>query len=239
MGADDGHWILYRRSVATGRAIVEGPSHKDIEFTGEHDGSHPLLMPVTDNNMIAAAKDSPLRFRLAPVLVDLSKLSREEVMDRHPETYAVMAKELEREGKLRPFSVAAGEKISDPRNYVFIDYSAMLRDAALTVTIRLKDRKQYSSDLGRGDFAIARSGYVRTTVELPPETSRDRIAGISFECRVVPPPRGESPVHSGECILGGVSKVFQLRSDYTPGTRFWWTSDPVILSTGTGIDFPQ
>ena len=44
-------------------------------------------MPVTDNNMIAAAKDSPLRFRLAPVLVDLSKSSREEVMDRHPVTY--------------------------------------------------------------------------------------------------------------------------------------------------------
>jgi hypothetical protein len=36
-------------------------------------------------------------------------------MDRHPETYAVMAKELERENKLRPFGAVAGEKISDPR----------------------------------------------------------------------------------------------------------------------------
>jgi hypothetical protein len=228
---------VYRRSVATGRAIVQGPNHKDVEFTGEHDGSHPLLMPVTDNNMIAAAKDSPLRFRLAPVLVDLSKLSREDVMDRHPVTYAVMGKELAREGKLRPFGVAAGEKISDPRNYLFVDYSAMLRDAALTVTVRMSDGKQYSSDLGRGDIAIARSGYVRTTVELPPETIRTRIAGISFECRVVPPPKGESPVHSGQCILGGVSKIFQLRPDYTPGPRFWWMEQPVTLATGTGVAF--
>ena len=228
---------VYRRSTASGQGIVQGPNHKDVEFTGDHDGSHPLLMPVTDNNMIAAAKDSPLRFRLAPVLVDLSNLSREEVMDRHPVTYSVMAKELAREGKLRPFGVAAGENISDPRNYVFVDYSAMLTDAALTVTVRLLDGKQYSSDLGRGDIAIARSGNVRTTIELPPGTDRNRIAGISFECRVVPPPKGESPSHSGQCILNGVSKVFQLRSDYTPGTRFWWTTQPVMLTTGTGVSY--
>ena len=61
---------VYKRSLATGIATVQGPGHKEVEFKGTHEGQHPLLMPVTDNNMIAEAKDSPLQFRLAPVLVD-------------------------------------------------------------------------------------------------------------------------------------------------------------------------
>jgi hypothetical protein len=228
---------VYRRSTATGRAIVQAPGHKEVEFTGDHDGSHPLLMPVTDNNMIAGAKDSPLRFRLAPILVDLSRASRETVMDRYPVTYAVMAKELEREGKLRPFGVAAGEKISDPRNYLFVDYSATLTDAAITVTVRTSDGKLFASDLGRGDIAIARSEYVRTTVELPPGTTPDKISGISFECRVVPPPKGEPPAHSGQCVLGNVSKMFFLAKDYTPGKTLWSTNEPVTMAAGTGVAF--
>jgi hypothetical protein len=228
---------VYRRSTATGRAIVQGPNHKEVEFSGELDGSHPLLMPVTNNNMIGEAKDSPLRFRLAPVLVDLSKSSRENVMDSNPFTYVVMGKELAREGKLRPFGVAAGEKISDPRNYLFVDYAATLTDATLTVTVRTADGKQYSSDLGRNDIAIGRSGHVRTTVELPPGTTRSQIAGISFDCRVAPPANDDTVAHSGQCALGEVSKVFQLRSDYTPLNRFWWMTQPVTLATGTGIAF--
>ncbi|HYP06037.1 MAG TPA: hypothetical protein VER03_07350 [Bryobacteraceae bacterium] len=228
---------VYRRSVATGQGIVQGPGHKDVEFTGQHDGSHPLLMPVTDNNMVAEAKDSPLRFRPAPVLVDLSVVSREDVMDRHPFTYVVMGKELLREGKLRPFGVAAGEKISDPRNYLFVDYSATLSDASMTVSVRTKDGRLHSSDFGRSDVAIDRSGHVRTTVELPPKTSREDIDEIAFQCRVAQPARGETVAHSGQCVLHGVAKVFQLRSDYTPLPRFWWMTQPVTMRTGAGMAY--
>lgn len=228
---------VYRRSLKSGAAIVQGPGHADAEFKGAHDGGHPLLMPVTDNNMIAGAKDSPLQFRPAPVVVDLTAESREQVMDRHPVTYEVMSKELAREGKLRPFGVSAGEKISDPRNYLYIDYSAALSNAALTVLVRLADGKVYSSDLGRADIAISRNGYVRTTVELPPGTDLGSIKEFLFECRVAPAPRGEPVAHSGTCTLDRVVEVFRLQADYTPGKSIWSLSEPVTFSTGRGVSF--
>jgi hypothetical protein len=228
---------VYRQPPGGARAIVQGPGHQDVEFTGAYDGTHPLLMPVTDNNMIAGAKDSPLAFRLAPVLVDLTVASREEIMDRHPETYAVMGKELERENKLRPFGVAAGEKISDPRNYLFVDYSAHLTNAAVTVAVQTTDGQIYASDFGRGDVAIHRDGNVRTTVELPAGAKREQIAGISFECRVVPPAKGETWAHSGSCVIDRVPKVFLLKDDYTPGPSILSRRDAVTLRTGRGASF--
>jgi hypothetical protein len=235
---------VYRRALQSGKAIVQGPGHKDIEFTGEYDTTHPLLMPVTDNNMIAEGKDSPLRFRPAVEVVDLSDASREEVMDRHPETYAVMAKELEREGKLRPFGVAAGEKISDPRNYLFVDFAGVVQDATITVTVQLSNGQTYSSDLGRLGFAVtkdalSRAGAARTTIELPPGTLPTNIARLVFDCRVAPAPRNEPMAHSGRCEVRRVAKVFMLRPDYTPGKSFWWVNKSVTLSTGAGVAFNQ
>jgi hypothetical protein len=229
---------VYKRFTKAGTATIQAKDHVETAFTGEHDHSHPLLMPVTDNNMIAAAsKDSTLQFRLAPVLVDLSKASREQVMDQFPVTYEVMVKELEREGKLRPFGIAAAEKISTPRNYVFVDYQASLTNAALTVLARTKDGKLYTSDLGRGDIAIARDGYVRTTIELPPGSTPADIDEIAFECRVPPPGKNDVVAHSGSCVLDGVSKIFFLQEDYSPGKSFWSLTKPATIPTGRGIAY--
>lgn len=229
---------VYKRFTKSGSATIQARNHIETAFTGAHDGNHPLLMPVTNNNMIAeASKESPLQFRLAPVLVDLTKASREDVMDRFPITYEVMSKELEREDKLRPFATIAGEKISAPRNYIFVDYHATLTNAALTVLARTKDGNVYASDLGRGDIAIARDGYVRTTIELPPGSSPADVAEFLFECRVPPPGRNDTVAHSGSCSLQGVSKVFFLQDDYSPGKSFLSSERPVIIPTGRGISY--
>jgi hypothetical protein len=228
---------VYRRSMKSGTAIVQGPDHVDMEFKGGHDGDHPMLMPVTDNNMIAEAKDSALQFRLAPIFVDLSRSSREQIMDRNPITYEVMVKELDREGKLRPFGVVDGEKVSDPRNYLFVDYAAKLTQAALTVAVRLDDGSVYASDFGRGDIAIHRDGHVRTTVELPPGIAASRVKDLIFECRVLPPSKGAPWPHSGTCQIQAVTKVFLLQRDYIPGRSLWSTDKAVTLSTGRGISF--
>jgi hypothetical protein len=53
-----------------------------------------------------------------PEPMDLSRHSREELMDRHPWTYRIMAQELLREGKI---SEAGGHMIRDPRDYVYIE----------------------------------------------------------------------------------------------------------------------
>jgi hypothetical protein len=230
---------VYKRFIKSGTATVQGPKHVETEFKGKLEGKHPLLMPVTDNNMIAGAESSPLQFRLAPVLVDLSAASREQLMDRYPITYEVMAKELIRESKLRPFGVAAGEKISDPRNYLYVDYAANLTDSAMIASARLKDGSVFASDLGRSDISISRSGYVRTTIELPPGTHPTTIASIDFHCRVAPPPRNEPVAHSGSCTLQEVPAVFQLREDYTPGKIIWRMRETVTLPAGRGISFAQ
>jgi hypothetical protein len=148
-----------------------------------------------------------------------------------------MAKELEREGKLRPFGVVAAEKISTPRNYIFVDYHASLNNAALTVLAHTKEGNIYASDLGRGDFAIARDGYVRTTVELPPGSTPGSIAEFIFECRVPPPGKNDTAAHSGSCNLHGVSKVFFLDDDYSPGKSFWSLNQPAAIPTGRALAY--
>jgi hypothetical protein len=207
----DIEYVYEKRSSG---AIVQGPGHKDVEFTGPYYGDHPLLMPVTDNNMIAGAADSPLRFQIAPVLVDLSSASRESVMDRYPATYTAMSKELEREGKLRPFGTVDGEKISDQRNYLFIDYRAHHRTSRFSVSAGLKDDRAFASDLGRFDFAIGRDGTVRTTVELPPETKPSDISFIGFTCLAAE--SDKQLAHDGLCTLDEVNRVFFLSKEGRP-----------------------
>jgi hypothetical protein len=228
--------IEYVYRVGPQGAIVQGRNHVDLPFNGKYEGRHPLLMPVTNNNMIGPAEDSPLRFQLAPVLVDLSTSSREAVMDAEPLTYAVMAKELEREGKLRPFGTVQGENVSDVRNYAFFEYKGTHDRSALTVTAALKDGRVFASDLGRLDYAIGRNGWVRTTVELPPGTKVSDIETIGFQCIVAPPAKqGEALAHSGTCVLERFSKIFFLDEQYRPGKSLLRLDKPVTIPTGQSI----
>lgn len=209
------------------KATIQARDHKEIDFTGKRDGAHPLLIPVTDNNMVAGDETSSVRYQIAPVLVDLTNHSREYVMDENPITYQVMVKELVRERKLRPFGIVDGEKISDPRNYLFVDYRAANIGGALAVEVRLKKESRWlSSSLGRTDYAIARNGWVRTTIELPPGTKADQIAEIGFEC-VVPPKE-----HSGTCRLETVDKAFFL-----DGSPVFSMCTPVDVPTGQSVTF--
>lgn len=220
------------RVMPDGRAIVQGPEHKNIEFAGGYEGSHPLLMPVTNNNMIGEAKDSPLRFQPAPVLVDLRHASRETVMDTNPATYSAMAKELLREGKYRAFGTAEGQKISDVRNYAYIDYLASHTRSGMTAMVALRDGRVFSSDLGVADYAIMRDGWVRTTVELPPGTKPDAIASIGFAC-IVPP----KVTAAGTCRLERVAKAFFLEPSYRPGKSWFSLDKSATIPTGQAVLF--
>lgn len=216
-------------------AIVQGPDHKDLEFTGPYAGFHPILMPVTNNNMVAAGKNTGMRFQLAPELVSLSGSSREAVMDAHPATYEAMAKELEREGKLRPFGTVNGQTISDVRNYLFIEYQATHDDSALTALVALKDDRLFSGDIGRAEYAIGREGWVRTTVELPPRVRPGQIAAIGFQCIVAPSSgRARSPV-SGVCRLEQVRLAFFLDRRYRPGKPLFSIPRSFTIPAGQSI----
>src|SRR5262249_54636445 len=150
---------------------IQAKDHREIPFDGKYDGLHPVLIPSTRNNMVSGQGRSEIRYQIAPVLVDLHEHSREEVMDRYPWSYRVMAQELEREAKLRTFGTVRGETISDPRNYLYVDLKLANRTSSLGIAVRLKGESIWrSSHLGRADYGITRSGWVRSTVELPPGT---------------------------------------------------------------------
>ena len=93
-------------------AMIQARGHNDAAFTGPFEGDHPLLVPVTQNNMVAGEGPTPVRYNPVPMLVDLSAVARESVMDQNPITWRVMAQELIRESKLRADGSVEGENAS-------------------------------------------------------------------------------------------------------------------------------
>jgi hypothetical protein len=71
-----------------GRVLSEefqGPRHEVPPFRGRHEGRHPLLWVSTDNNMVSESGPTTIRYALAPERADLKDVSREAIMDRHPD----------------------------------------------------------------------------------------------------------------------------------------------------------
>jgi hypothetical protein len=50
--------VEYVYRAFSGRATIQAEGHKEVEFRQQRDGTHPLLMPVNDNNMIREARVS-------------------------------------------------------------------------------------------------------------------------------------------------------------------------------------
>ena len=224
---------VYRLDVKTGKAIIQTRDHKDVEFDGRREGGHPLLIPVTDNNMVAGEVPSAVRYQIAPVLVDLKDHSREQVMDDDPVMYRVAAKELEREKKLRAFGTVDAQKISDPRNYAVVEARVAVRTAGVVTMFRRKDEAVWRmSTIGRMDYSVDRSGWIRTTVELPPGTKPADIAEVGFSCAVMPDATTKRLADTGSCRVDAVSKVFFLDEEYRPGASFWSRAEAFDVPPG-------
>lgn len=208
-------------------ATIQTASHKETLFRGKREGTHPVLITATDNNNVADDAVSEVRYQIPPVLADLSAHSREQVMDEHPFSYLVMAKEMEREHKLRPYGTVADQNIGDLRNYLYFEANVVNHDSAVGVLVRLRnDARWFTGHVGRADYAITRDGWVRTTVELPPGTKAAQIAEIGFECMV------DGKKVAGSCEVLAVSKCFFLDVGYQPATNVWSSTDAIRIPTG-------
>lgn len=214
------------------RTLIQTRDHKDVPFQGKYEGRHPLLAVVTDNNMVDGVGTSAVRYQLAPIVVDLGHTSREQVMDDHPITYQISARELEREGKLRKFGFVEGNKISQPENYLTLEMRIFNKDTRLAVLVRLEGENFWrSSNLGTHEMAIERSGWVRTAMELPPATQPAQVAEIAFQCL---PERTFDG--AGGCRVEALSKMFFLESTGHPGRNFWqprMDRGPWVIAPGT------
>ena len=184
------------------RATMQGRGHQEVEFNGQREGAHPLMIPVTDNNMVSGEATSAIRYQIAPVEIDLTHHSRELIIDENPLAYRVMSQELLREGKLRPFGVVDGNKVSDPR---------------------------------REDYAMERSGWVRTTVELPPGTRANQVDEIGFLCVVV---RTKDAIPTaGACRVDELSKAFKLDTNYVPGKSIFHHEGAAEIPSGQMVSW--
>lgn len=194
--------IEYIYRVEAKGTFIQAKGHQDIRYEGEFIGKHPLLVPVTLNNMVAPGK-SIMRFQMLPEEVVLDNHSREVVMDQHPWTYAIASKEMIREGRIN--------EIRDPRNYLYIEAKIRNQNSRVAFKTKLVTESHWRTS-HRGDIkmAIERNGWVRATIELPPNTSSKQIAEFGYDC--LREKEGVEPVCTAESI-----KAFFLTPDYVPG----------------------
>ncbi|MBM3764972.1 MAG: response regulator [Acidobacteria bacterium] len=197
------------------KALIQSREHKEIEFTGPFEGNHPLLIPVTENNMVAGEGPSKVRYQPAPVFVDLSSASRETVMDANPQTWKIMTAELVRENKLRAYGEERGETISDPRNYLYIESNVRPGKAAIAFAVKHANGQYFYSHKGRTKDAINRDGWVRSTIELPPGTKAADLRSIQPLCVYLANTPSDFP-----CGPATIEYLFFLGPDMLPAKTF-------------------
>ncbi|MCX7603822.1 MAG: response regulator [Bryobacteraceae bacterium] len=215
---------VYRVWPGTGgaprRTLIQTREHQDVPYDGPYFGLHPLLEPVTDNNMVepAARPGGSLRFQLAPVLAEAGAGSRERMMDAEPFTYEIACKELEREGKIRPAgSWFEGEKIADPRRYFVAEFHTETENAAVQFLYRLRGEAIWrGSALGIAKNFIERDGWVRTAVELPEGRTPADIGEIAFECLSRRDLERQPVPKNGRCRIAHTGRAFSFDARCRP-----------------------
>jgi hypothetical protein len=180
-----------------------------------------------------------MRFAPRPLPFGEFDASREEMMDRHPWTYRVMADEMIREGKIIE-ERKPGTQINDLRNYVYFDIESVQMDGALSVAVKLKgDPVWRTSDWGVANYKIDRSGVFRTTALLPKRARLEEIERIAVRCDVRGDPKTKfevSQIAYAYCDLRAINKIFVLDDDYQPGASLKLNFQPMKIRFGEMIE---
>ncbi|HEX2491280.1 MAG TPA: hypothetical protein VHR27_17850 [Blastocatellia bacterium] len=237
----DIEWVCETRISPEGEAktIFQGANHQNTQFAGKLEADHPLMFDATVNNNFSEHGQSEMRFAPRPLPFDARKAAREEVMDRHPWTYQVMADEMIREGKITE-ERKPGQAINDLRNYVYFDIRSNQTGAALSVAVKLKgDPVWRASDWGIANYRIDRSGNFRTTALLPKRARLEEIERVVARCDVKGDPRTQpelSQVPSASCDLRSINKIFVLDDHYMPGEPLKLSFRPLRIGSGEMVE---
>lgn len=202
------------------RTLIQTREHQDVPYDGPWFGLHPMLVPVTDNNMVEPVGAPPPgpRFQLAPMLISLDHGSREIVMDQEPFTYEVACKEVAREQKIRPPGQwFDGEKIADPRRYFIAEFQTESRNAAVQLLYRFRgENLWHGSSLGIGRNFIERDGWVRTALELPEGRSAAEIGEFAFQCLSRRDLEKQPVPKDGACRVRALGRLFSTDARCRP-----------------------
>lgn len=238
----DIEWVIETRlekKIGVPSSTFQGVNHVTTIFSGRTEGDHPLLRVASDNNNFSDVGVTGVRFTLNPIEVDLSRSSREDVMDKYPWTWQVMAEEMLREGKLTD-ERTLGKRIADLRNYLYLDAESEQKNGgAISFAVKLKnDPVWYNSDQGIGSYRIDRSGFYRTTIRLPRRIKPDEIERVAVACGLPGNPRSEEEnqkASTARCELKSVNKIFLLDDQFQPAAPLPIRLRPVSVSFGTTV----
>lgn len=206
---------------STARETFQGVDHAILPFRGPRAGRHPLLWVSTDNNMFSDSGPDAIRFAPAPEMATLTNVSREVVMDANPWTYALMAAELRREGRIDPDARPGSAKVPDVRQFAYIEACGEADRAAFAFDVAADGPgglEWHASDRGDARFRIARSGCIRAAVPLRPGTRPEDLRGIRLRAYTRPARDGEAvlPPGTGRVTLRRLNTVFMLDAAYRP-----------------------
>jgi hypothetical protein len=225
------------------RAVFQGKDHVVTAFAGRHEGRHPVMHVVTENNMLSDHGPRTPRVALAPVPFSLEGVSREAVMDAHPWTYDVSAAEVRREGRVVDGAVPGSKRIPDPRRFVFLEACGRVTDARLAFDVGLPAPQGglswYASDAGGPGFRIARGGCFRTGVALPAGVTVSDVRALRLRAHTRPKRRGEAPLPrgAGSARIERVNRFFGLGADDRPqSSLFSWAGGSELAPDGPPLE---
>jgi len=221
-----------------GRIVAEqfqGPGHEVPPFTGRHDARHPLLWVSTDNNMVSESGPTEIRYAPAPERFDLTNVSREAVMDRHPWSYALASEEMKRERKIADEG-PGHNTIPDPRRFVYLEACGEVGRSALAFAVDVRGT-WIASDRGLPQYRIVRDGCFRAAIPLPPGTSARDITGLRARAFRRAAAAGQPAPPADPVRLTRVNTVFMLDESYRPGPPLLhWRGDATLAADGPPFD---
>jgi hypothetical protein len=226
---------------AAGKVVAEefqGRGHEVPAFHGRHDARHPLLWVSTDNNMVSESGASTIRYAPAPERFDLTNVSREVVMDRHPWSYALASEEMKREAKIADEG-PGHNTIPDPRRFVYIEACGEVGDAALAFAVEVRNAWT-ASDRGVREYRIVRDGCFRAAIPLPAGARASDVQAFRAAAYTPAPSKGQPAARpKGPVILRRVNTVFMLDERYQPGPPIvHWQGTAAIVADGPPFDLP-
>ena len=234
--------VTAARETQPRREIIQVEGHRWVDFGGPRWAGHPELWVATDNNMVADhGADALIRFAPAPVLVALSGVSREHVMDDEPWTYRVTSTEMLREERIVPSRPNGTGRMADPRRYAVVEACGTLHDATIEFEVGVRTVAGgiawHSSDLGLSTFRIARDGCFRGSALLPDGVSLSDLDAVRV--RAFRHPSASTDDQPGGVVLSRVNQLLMLDADFRPiHAGIIWVGSVFIQVDGEGFSVP-
>jgi hypothetical protein len=214
---------------------IQGPKHEILKFNGRREGRHPLLWVSTDNNMVLDSGTTQIRYAPLPIAFPLTLVSREAVMDAHPWTYEVMARELRREGKIVADAPPGTGAIPDLRRYVHIEACGEVGGSALAFAIQVNGR-WIPSDRGVREYRIVRDGCFRAAIPVADGIRPQDVRALRAQAYTRPPGNGKPAPPATPVRLTRVTRVFMLDDEFRPRASFMhWSGERTLAPDGPPV----